>query len=170
MIELLILRQLNKKILTMYGIFKEIKQEFSILMNPSYGTLKPALKRLENGNFIKTQKEMSSGGRPSTYYSITDKGIDRLKDLILEEPLVNPIHFLPTARMKLISAEFLNRNEQIELYKILKFKAERIAFDIKNILELNSSNFHSKLVLDNLVCEYKNFISLLEGFERASKN
>ena len=71
MIEILILYELNKKILTMYGISKEIKSEFSVLTLPSYGTIKPALIRLEKSGYVKTQKTMSSGGRPSIYYTIT---------------------------------------------------------------------------------------------------
>ena len=47
MIELLILFVLNRKVLTMYGVSKEIKELFSVLTTPSYGTIKPALTRLE---------------------------------------------------------------------------------------------------------------------------
>ena len=47
MIELLILYELSKKVLTMYGVSKEIRREFSVLTTPSYGTIKPALNRLE---------------------------------------------------------------------------------------------------------------------------
>ena len=71
MIELLILYELSKKTLTMYGISKEINSEFSVLTTPSYGTIKPALKRLEKTSCVRTQKTMSAGGRPSTFYSIT---------------------------------------------------------------------------------------------------
>lgn len=95
MIELLILHELNKKVLTMYGISKEIRLEFSVLTTPSYGTIKPALTRLEKSGFIKTQKTMSNGGRPSTYYSITSNGREELKHLLLLPPLENPIQFLP---------------------------------------------------------------------------
>ena len=71
MIELLILFELNRRVLTMYGISKEIRATFAVLTTPSYGTIKPALTRLENGGFVKKQKTMSKGGRPSCYYSIT---------------------------------------------------------------------------------------------------
>ena len=58
MIELLILFELNKKTLTMYGVSKEIHLDFSVLTTPSYGTIKPALTRLEKSGFLKTQKTM----------------------------------------------------------------------------------------------------------------
>ena len=78
----------------MYGLSKQIRAEFSVLTLPSYGTIKPALNRLELSGYVKSQKSMSSGGRPSTYYSITDNGRDELKVKLLEDPVDNPIQFL----------------------------------------------------------------------------
>lgn len=170
MIELLILFELSKKVLTMYGISKEIKLEFSVLTTPSYGTIKPALNRLERAGFLKTQKTMSGGGRPSTYYSITKAGKDELKRLILTPPLENPIQFFPSARVKLFCADILDKEEQKELFKLLKLKSEHILLDTKNMLEKHDSDFFPKMVFDNLICEYKNFISLLEGMANACKN
>ena len=88
----------------------------------------------------------------------------------MQEPLANPIHFLPSSRIKLVSANILDKKEQVELYKVLKFKAEQIVLEIKPILESTNTDFYTKLVLDNLICEYKNFVLLLEGFERVCKN
>lgn len=170
MIELLILHELNKKVLTMYGISKEIRLEFSVLTTPSYGTIKPALSRLEKSGFIKTQKTMSSGGRPSTYYSITKDGKEELKHLLLTPPLENPIQFFTMARIKLFCAEILDKDEQIQLFKLLRHKSESILVDTKNMIESKELDFFGKMVFDNLICEYKNFISLLEGFTNACKN
>ena len=170
MIELLILYELSKKVLTMYGISKEIRAEFSVLTTPSYGTIKPALNRLERSGCVKSQKSMSLGGRPSTYYSITTRGNEELKQLLLAQPLENPIQFLPTARVKLACAEVLNNSEKKELIKILLLKTESIAIDVKNILETKNLDFYQKMIFDNLLCEYKNFASLLEGLARASKD
>lgn len=167
MIELLILFELNKTVLTMYGVSKEIRGDFSMLTTPSYGTIKPALRRLENGGFVKTQKTISEGGRPSTYYSITKDGIGELKRLIMEEPLENPIQFLPMARVKLACADMLDKDEQVHVLHLLKAKAESIIIDTQNIMAFKDLSFYPKMVFDNLICEYKNFISLLEGFENA---
>ena len=167
MIELLILFELNQKVLTMYGVSKEIHNDFSVLTTPSYGTIKPALKRLEKGSFVKTQKSISDGGRPSVYYSITEDGKTELKRLITEQPLENPIQFLPMARVKLACADVLNVEEQKILIKQLKNKAESIMVDTKNLMKKYELPFYPKMVFDNLTCEYKNFISLLEGFEHA---
>ena len=167
MIELLILFELKKTVLTMYGVSKEIRGDFSVLTTPSYGTIKPALRRLEAGGFVKTQKTMSSGGRPSTYYTITKEGVNELKRLIVEPPLENPIQFLPMARVKLACADILDKEEQMTMIKELKKKAESIIIDAQNIMTFKDLSFYPKMVFDNLICEYKNFVSLLEGFENA---
>lgn len=167
MIEHLILYELTKKVLTMYGISKEIKKDFSVLTTPSYGTIKPALRRLENSACIRTQKSMSSGGRPSVYYAITKSGQEEFKKLILMQPPENPIQFLPIARIKIVCAENINKQEQKELFSMLKMQSENIALDIKKLQESSGLNFYQKMVFDNLICEYNNFISLLEGLERA---
>lgn len=170
MIELLILHELSKKVLTMYGISKEIRNEFSVLMLPSYGTIKPALRRLEAAGCVKTRKSMTSGGRPSTFYSITKEGVDNLKALLLEQPQENPVQFLTTARVKLACAEILDLSERKQLFRLLKMKCEEVMIDAKRMLESKDLDFYPKMVFDNLICEYKNFISLLEGLERAGNN
>ena len=167
MIELLILYVLAKNTFTMYGISKEIKKEFSVLTIPSLGTIKPALQRLEKRSCIKTQKTMSSGGRPSTFYSITNEGRLELKELILAEPLENPIQFLPTSRIKVVCSEHLETKERVELFKLLKIKCEKIILDIS---KKENQEFYYKMILENLVCEYKNFVSLLEALSRAGNN
>ena len=167
MIELLILFELNRKVLTMYGVSKEIRAEFSVLTTPSYGTIKPALNRLEAGGFVRTQKEMSKGGRPSTYYSITKAGVEELKRLIELPPAENPIQFLTAARVKLACADVLNSEEQLNMLRQLKIKAESILIDTNNLMKEKELSYYPRMVFDNLTCEYKNFISLLEGFEHA---
>lgn len=167
MIELLILFELSRKVLTMYGISKEIRGAFSVLTTPSYGTIKPALKRLENAGFIKTQKSMSKGGRPSVFYSITPEGINELKRLITLPPMENPIQFLTSARIKLACADVLDADMQKNLFRHLKIKAESILIDTQNMMNTKELSYFPKMVFDNLTCEYKNFISLVEGFEHA---
>lgn len=170
MIELLILYKLSKKVLTMYGISKDILNSFSVMTTPSFGTIKPALTRLEKAEFVKSQKTLSAGGRPSVYYSITQTGLKELNRLILAEVQDNPVQFLTTARIRLSCAEILNKEEQLNLFKLLKLKSESIIIDIKNILHNENLDFYKKMVMDNLLCEYNNLNSLLEGFERACKN
>ncbi len=167
MIELLILFQLSKKVLTMYGVSKEIRNIFSVLTTPSYGTIKPALIRLEKNGFVITQKSMSAGGRPSVYYSITNNGRKELERLILATPQENPIQFLTMSRIKLACADVLDAEQQKMLFRELKLKAESILVDTQNMIGSKELSFYPRMVFDNLMCEYKNFISLVEGFEYA---
>ena len=52
--------------------------------------------------------------------------------------------------------------------EVIRLEAdENIALDIKKLQESSGLNFYQKMVFDNLICEYNNFISLLEGLERA---
>jgi hypothetical protein len=99
--------------------------------------------------------------------TITKEGINELKRLIMEEPLENPIQFLPMSRIKLACADILDKEEKSAMIKNLKAKAESIIIDTKNIMTFKDLSFYPKMVFDNLICEYKNFISLLEGFENA---
>lgn len=170
MIELLILFELSKKVLTMYGVSKEIRNTFSVLTTPSYGTIKPALTRLETSGFVKTQKTMSKGGRPSVYYSITPSGIDELKRLLTAPPGENPIQFLTSARIKLACADVLDNRQQLALFSQLKKKAESILIDTKNLVSSKDLSYFPGMVFDNLICEYRSFISLLEGFEHAGRS
>ena len=78
----------------------------------------------------------------------------------------------------MIDIKFLRENPDVVKENIKKkyqdhklvLVDEVIELDIKNLLENNRLDFFHKMVYDNLVCEYKNFKSLLEGFERACKD
>jgi len=170
MINILILFELCGGILTMYGISKEISKHFGVLTTPSFGTIKPALKKMVDEGLIKTQKTMSEGGRPAVYYSITNEGKMTLKSMILEDPVENPVQFLTTSRVKVASASVLNDDEQAYLYKQLLLKANTIIADTKNILSERKYDYFRGIVLDNLLCEYKNFASMLEGLNNARNN
>ena len=67
MIDLLILYMVSKREFTMYAIQKGIESEFGVYTRPSFGALKPALRRLEFNDFLSTRKMMSDGGKLSVY-------------------------------------------------------------------------------------------------------
>ena len=56
MIELLIMYILSKSPHTMYGVLKDILKNFSPYTKPSFGTVKPALLRLEKKGAICSSK------------------------------------------------------------------------------------------------------------------
>ena len=102
--------------------------------------------------------------------AVTKEGVNELKRLICEPPLENPIQFLPAARIKLACADILNQEEQVKLFSQLKTKAESILIDTQNLIRSKELAFYPRMVFDNLMCEYKNFITLVEGFEHAGNS
>lgn len=172
MIELLILFVLSSSPHTMYGVLKSILKKFSPYTKPSFGTIKPALLRLEKKGIIRSNKSISDGGKVSVMYALTPEGLDVLKKKILEVDTENPVQFLSNARIQLACAGFLDISSQRELFEKLKKRATIIKTDAENKIadETISPTYFHRLVLDNSICEYNNFINLLEGLERGSNS
>ncbi len=168
MLELIILYVLLKRDLTMYAVQKHIEGNFAPFTKPSFGAIKPALTRLETSGFITSRKSMSEGGKLSVFYAITKSGSDELKRLLLEDLSENPLQFLSNARIKLSCADILSADEKKSLFFNIKSLAAEHKFCAENLLadEYNQYNFYQKIVMDNTVCEYKNFISIVEGLEK----
>lgn len=168
MLEILILDVLMKRDLTMYAIRKHITDYFSAFTQPSFGAIKPALTRLEEKECLTCRKMMSDGGKLSAYYSITSKGKNELCKLLLSEISTNPLQFLSEARIRLCCAEHLSSDERKKMFFILKSRTMQHKNAAENILndEYTPLNFYQKIVLDNTLCEYKNFITIIEGLEK----
>lgn len=167
MINLLILHELNKSPLTMYGISRQIRMHFPVFLKPSMGTLQPALKKLEKEGYLSSQKFMSKGGRPSICYALTNEGKSALRYELLKPLTDNPIQFMVSARIKLCCASVLENNDYLKLIKLLKRKTESLMLDTKKLVENENTPNSSRMILDNAACEYRNFLSLLEGLEHA---
>ena len=168
MIELLVLYVLMRREFTMYGISKEIESKFAAYTSPSFGALKPALRRLESNGFLSSKKSMSDGGKLSVYYSISKDGEKELKRLILEPLSENPVQFITNAKLKLSCAGFLNHEEQRELFLHVKTLALSIKNKTEKILtdEYTQKDFYQRILLDNTLVEYSNLITIVEGFEK----
>ena len=168
MIEILILYVILKRDYTMYAIQKRIEDYFAPFSKPSFGTLKPALRRLEEKECLTTRKLMSDGGKLSVFYEITKEGINELKRLLLEDLSDNPVQFLSNARIKLSCAECLNKEEKTRLFFSVKSYAMQFKTQAQNILndEYKQVNFYQKVILDNTICEFSNFITIVEGLEK----
>jgi len=63
MTELLILAILLEGEYTTYKIRQKIKNMFSVFLSASFGSIHPALKKLEKNGFISAKREMSGGGQ-----------------------------------------------------------------------------------------------------------
>ena len=168
MIELLILYILLKRDFTMYSIQKRIDENFAPFTKPSFGALKPALRRLEEKECLTSRKIMSDGGKLSVYYEISRNGIAELKRLILEDLSDNPLQFLSNARAKLCCADCLYSDERKRLFFSVKSRAMQFKTLSQNVLndKYNHINFYQKVVIDNALCEFSNLITLVEGLEK----
>lgn len=164
MIELLILHSLMQKDSTMYSIKKYIETVYASFVTPSFGAINPALKKLEEKECIKSGKLMSEGGRLSIYYSITKKGKEALKNLLLEDMSQNPSQFFLSARLKLTMADYLDREEKKRLFFIVKALATKFKNQAKSTQV--EGKFYYNIVLDNISCEYANLITMVEGLEK----
>lgn len=170
MTELMILYILIKYDLTMYGIAKRIKENFLAYTNPSFGALKPALVRLEKQGCLTSAKIMSDGGKLSVYYSITKEGIKELKKLMLRSFSQNPLQFMSDARIRLSCVSVLDEDEIEEVFFDVKTTALLHKANAEKILadEYTPKTFQQKIVLDNAICEYNNFITMIEGLEKSN--
>lgn len=168
MIDLMILFVLLKRDLTMYAIHKRIQEAFLPFTNPSFGALKPGLVRLEKKGCIKSAKIMSEGGKLSVFYSITNDGIKELKSLLLKPFSNNALQFISDAKVKLCCASFLSKDDCFDLFDEIKSNALMHKVNAAKIIsnEYNPIDFYQRIVLDNTICEYSNFISMIEGFEK----
>ena len=170
MIEIMILYILLKHDLTMYAIHKRIQENFLAFTSPSFGAVKPALVRLEKQGCISSSKIMSDGGKLSVYYSITKDGVKELRNLLLKPLSQNPLQFLSDARIKLSCVSFLDGSDAHDVFVDIKSNALLHKLNAEKILsdEYTSLTFQQRIVLDNAVCEYKNFVSLVEGLEKSN--
>ena len=168
MIEILILDALMKRDYTMYAIQKHIEDFYGAFTKPSFGAIKPALNRLEEKECVTCRKMMSDGGKLSGFYSITNKGKNELYLRLTEDISENPLQFLSAARIKLACAGYLSQEERKKLFFILKSRATQHKNTAEDTLknEYTPLNFYQKIVLDNAICEYSNFITIIEGFEK----
>ena len=152
----------------MYSIQKRIEDNFQPYTKPSFGAIKPALVKLENEGCITASKIMSDGGKLSIYYSITKEGVKKLKNLLLTPLSQNPLQFMSDSRIKLSCLSVLDNMQIMEVLEDIKSNALLHKLSAEKILsdEYTPVTFYQKIVLDNVICEYRNIISMIEGLEK----
>lgn len=83
-IDILLLSLLNKRDMYGYEMVKTLKENSNELYNMSEGTLYPALKRLENKDWLQSYWENSKSGGRRKYYRITEGGKKELNKKLQE--------------------------------------------------------------------------------------
>lgn len=161
--EILILYILNKSQTTMYGLSKCINKNYGSITKPSFGTLQPALKKLEEKKYIFSSKFYTEGGKPYFYYSVTEEGLSYLKEKLLKNTSTNPTQFVSMTKIKISCSDILNDSEREQLFNMLKPNLLKLKTEAEQALSENwTKNTYHRLVLNNTVCEYKNLIDLIE--------
>lgn len=150
--------------LSMYSIMKRIHDVFGDFSKPSLGAIKPSLTKLEKQGYIKSRKSLSDGGKLTGYYSITSEGKKALKQLLFEDLSQNPVHLKISCAVKIIVSEILSKDQQKSLLSELSRQVELHKLDAENKLK-NDRNLrtYQKIMIDNLVVEYNNFLKLMEN-------
>ncbi len=90
MIELLVLIVLFKESSTIYGVKQKIDKKFFLFFKLSFGSIHPALKRLEKDNYVELKTTLTIGGQKKSIYSITETGKNRLFELMVSDLPENP--------------------------------------------------------------------------------
>ena len=112
MIEILMLYTIHKREKTIYSIRRDIIEIFGTFTEPSIGTIYPALKRLLKDNAVSLTERMSDGGKKSSYYSITPKGIEVFKKLFFNSASDNPSLFFTHLQARLATMGMLTKEER----------------------------------------------------------
>lgn len=90
-LELCLLAMLKKE--ERYGY--DIANILSGMINISDGSVYPVLRRLKSDGYVSSYLKESSGGPPRKYYSITESGINFLRELEIEwQDLSNKVNDL----------------------------------------------------------------------------
>lgn len=147
----------------MYGLSKCINKNYGSITKPSFGTLQPALKKLEKKKYIFSSKFYTDGGKPYFYYSVTEEGLSYLKEKLLKNTSTNPTQFVSMTKIKISCSDILNDSEREQLFNMLKTNLLKLKTETEQALSENwTKNTYHKIVLNNTICEYKNLIDLIE--------
>jgi DNA-binding PadR family transcriptional regulator len=135
MIEILILYVIHKREKTIYSIRKDIIELFGTFTVPSIGTIYPALQRLLKANAVALNERMTEGGRKSSYFSITNKGLNYFKELFFDSASTNPSLFYTQLQARLGTMGLLNTEDRKRFINEFSKKIEMAQFDIENKLK-----------------------------------
>ena len=167
MIEILILYTLHKREKTLYAIRKDIIDVFGTFTRPSIGTIYPALKRLLKEEAVTVREKMSDGGKKSSYYSITNKGLVLFRKLFFSAASENPSIFYNQLQARLGTMGLLSVEDRKEFVKEFLRKIDIYQFELERKLkdEFLEPDYYQRRLLDKNFAELeslKEFISSLK--------
>lgn len=167
MIEILILYVIHKREKTIYSIRKDIIELFGTFTVPSIGTIYPALQRLLKVKAVALNERMTEGGRKSSYFSITNKGLDYFKELFFDSASTNPSLFYTQLQARLGTMGLLNTEERKRFIDEFSKKIEMAQFDIENKLkdEFIELDYYQTQLLKRTLKELKDLRDYLKSLK-----
>lgn len=167
MIEILILYVIHKREKTIYSIRKDIIELFGTFTVPSIGTIYPALQRLLKVKAVALNERMTEGGRKSSYFSITNKGLDYFKELFFDSASTNPSLFYTQLQARLGTMGLLNTEERKRFVDEFSKKIEMAQFDIENKLkdEFIELDYYQTQLLKRTLKELKDLRDYLKSLK-----
>ncbi|MFH0702359.1 MAG: PadR family transcriptional regulator [bacterium] len=158
--ELLILMVLFEEKSTIYGLKQKIEKLFSLFLKISFGTIHPALKKLEENKYVLLKAKTSSGGQKSSLYSITEEGKEYFTDLMIENLPDNPTIANQLVNIKLMGLSRVDpESQKLTLDSILRYlenqkiKAKNLRADfedIENKIQQKVINYNIQRILEDI--------------------
>lgn len=139
--ELIILGFLFDHELHGYQIKQQIDQLLAGIYSLSYGSLYPALKKLETQNYITSKTSFSYGGQEKIMYNITDKGKAYLITLMESVPTEN--YQLSWQRFQVKVLFFVYVDHKI-IKNLQQSMIQKIQSEISKLEKANVENNNSK--------------------------
>jgi len=170
MTDLLILAILLDYEYTIYKIKQKIENNFSIFLSASFGSIHPAVKKLEKNGFISAKKKLSSGGQKSSTYSITREGKEYFKKLMTAEITESPSYSNQLINIKIMLIDLLDENLQKITIDSIKKYYEIHLLNTKELIETldevkikDKKNFFQIKFLKHYADKISREISWLQG-------
>ena len=135
MTELLILAILLNGEFTIYKIKQKIENNFSVFLSASFGSIHPAMKKLEKNGYISAKRKMSSGGQKSSTYSITVEGKEHFKNLMTSEITESPTYSNQLINIKMMLLDLLDENLRKDTINLIKKYYEIHLLTARELLE-----------------------------------
>lgn len=167
MIEILILYIIHKREKTIYSIRKEIIEIFGTFTKPSIGTIHPALQRLLKEGAVSLTERMSSGGKKSSYYSITKKGFEYFKELFFNSASDNPSLFYTQLQARFGTMGLLKPEDRKLFITDFSKKMDLYQFELENKLndEFIELDYYQEQLLNKTLKELKSLKEYLKGLK-----
>lgn len=143
MIELLTLAILLEQKCTIYKIKQCIEKKYGLFLNTSFGSVYPAIKKLELQKCVSVRKSVSQGGQRSSVYSITQSGKDYFMQLMMENLPENPnvSNQLINIRLMLLCNLDKDAKDIVKKSIIDHLEIKRVAS--KNLISVNQDIFNA---------------------------